>query len=136
MIPELFPIAHIYIGIKAIWLGVKLQLVPHNVKDDLINFIIILIVFTTIVFGRELIIFGMLMANDYLLKELYLWLYSGLVFVTLQQLEKTEEFGKTWKQEIYQYRNEIRFRNTVIKFAVSIIVLPWFLRYEYFEFLH
>ena len=47
-LPELYPVAHIYIGIKAIVLGLRLRLASSIVKEELVDFVVVLIVFTVV----------------------------------------------------------------------------------------
>ena len=136
MLPELYPIAHVYIGIKAISVGARLLSNPLIVKEELMDFSILLIVFTTLVLGRELIIYGTLMGNDYLLDELYLWLYGGLIIITLVQLEKIGLVSDIWNRSSYQYQNTIRFKKIVLKFTIALIFLPVILQYDNFNFIH
>ena len=86
--------------------------------------------------SREIFIYGKLTANDYLSGELYIWLYSGLIIITLLQLERTGVMSDIWNYESYRYRDVIRFKKTVFKFIIALVFLPLVFQYDHLAFLH
>ncbi|MGB3850245.1 MAG: hypothetical protein WA958_09775 [Tunicatimonas sp.] len=136
MLPELYSIAHIYIGIKAISVGTRLLFNLLKVKVKLMDFSTLLVVSTIIVLGRELVIYGKLTANSYLIDEMYLGLYGGLIIVTLVRLKKIGLVSDIWNWGSYKCKNTIRFKKNVLKFTSALILLPIILQYNSFNFLH
>jgi len=132
MIPEFFAIGHLWLGAHSILVGFALFRARSTAMLYLRTFLLVLVVLIVLTFGREFMIYGQWIANDYLKDELLLLLYGVLGIGSIKCFHfpiPDQLFGE---EGLFDKQSS----TTILAFIISINAIPSTVPYHYLQFLH